>query len=62
LLSLCWQEMDVTHTPFYIIESKPIISPAKYQPQTELDTTGVEMMSQRITELTEEVERLKQKQ
>ena len=62
LLSLSWQELDVTHTPFYIIESKPIISPAKFAPQTELDTTGLDMMTQRVAELTEEVERLKQKQ
>jgi hypothetical protein len=62
LLSLCWQEMDVTHTPFYVIESKPILSPAKFAPQTELDTTGLDMMNQRVAELTEEVERLKQKQ
>lgn len=59
LLSLCWQELDVTHTPFYIIESKPIISPAKYSPSTELDTTGLDMMSQRITELETEVEQYK---
>lgn len=62
LLSLCWQELDVTHTPFYIIESKPIISPAKFAPQTELDTTGLEMMTQRLRELEEELERMRQKQ
>jgi len=62
LISLSWQEMDVTHTPFYIIESKPILSPAKYAPQTELDTTGLEMMTQRMRELEEDVERLRAKQ
>ena len=62
LLSLCWQELDVTHTPFYIIESKPIISPAKFAPPTELDTTGLDMMTQRMAELEQEIERLRQKQ
>jgi len=62
LLSLSWQETDVTHTPFYIIESKPIISPAKFAPPTELDTTGLDMMTQRMAELEQEIERLRQKQ
>ena len=59
LLSLCWQEMDVTHTPFYIIESKPIISPAKYTPQTQIDDSGLLDMEQRIEAMTAELEEMR---
>ena len=58
LLSLCWQEMDVTHTPFYIIESKPIISPAKFAPSTELDDTGLLDMEQRVNAMQEKLDKL----
>jgi len=58
LLSLCWQEMDVTHTPFYIIESKPIISPAKWSPSTEVDDSGLLDMEQRVREMQEKLDKL----
>jgi hypothetical protein len=37
LLSLSWQALDVTHTPVYIIESRPLISPSKGSPDTVFD-------------------------
>ena len=58
LLSLSWQAKDVTHTPFYIVEStKPnIVTPFKGQPSTEFDATGLMEMQHKIEELTEKLE------
>ena len=57
LMSLSFQEIDVTNTPFFIVETKPIIIPdMKRQPSTEFDATGLMEMQQKIEALTEKLE------
>lgn len=52
LISLSFQGMDVTHTPFVIIESRPVIMAGKGgQPEGVEDAGGIMMMKQRIEEL-----------
>jgi len=52
LISLSFQGLDVTHTPFVIIESRPVIMAGKGgQPETTEDAGGVLMMKERIEEL-----------
>lgn len=59
LLSLSWQEKDVTHTPIYIVESrKPnvVVPNLRQRPDTELDYTGMMQMNQRMQEMEAELE------
>lgn len=53
LLSLSWQALDVTNTPFYIVESRPVIFPkGGNYPSDQIDETG-------MLEMKEELERLR---
>jgi len=52
LLSLSWQALDVTNTPWYVVESKPVVIAGKGgSPSARSDDAGVLMMKQRIEEL-----------
>jgi hypothetical protein len=55
LLSLSWQSLDVTQTPVYLIESRPVIDMkgGRGAPEGSLDSTG-------LAEIQEEIERLKE--
>lgn len=55
LLHFSFQEIDVTHTPVYLIESRPVVFPQKagagLTPETEIDAMGQLEMRNRIQEL-----------
>lgn len=55
LLHFSFQELDVTHTPVYIIESRPVVFPQKggagMTPETETDAMGQLEMQNYIREL-----------
>lgn len=55
LLSLSWQELDVTNTPWYVIESRPVIFPkGGGSPAGELDEAGQMEMQEELNELRAE--------
>ena len=60
LLHFSFQQVDVTHTPVYIIESRPVVFPQKtgagMTPETEVDAMGQLEMKHRIQELEEQAE------
>lgn len=59
LLSLSWQALDVTNTPWYIVETRPLVWAGKTgagSPEAKVDAGGVLMMKQRIEELEAQVE------
>lgn len=56
LLSLSWQALDVTNTPWYIIETKPIVMAGKAgSPEARSDDAGMLMMKQHIAELEAQI-------
>jgi hypothetical protein len=58
LLSLSWKALDVTNTPMYIIESRPVIIPKFSQgPNTEVDTSGFDALTQEVDRLREKVDK-----
>lgn len=62
LLSLSWQALDVTNTPWYVVESRPVVMAGKGagSPEARTDDGGVLMMKQRIEELEKLMEANKQ--
>lgn len=55
LLSLSWQEIDVTNTPFYIVESRPVVIPKLGgYPSDQIDETGMIEMKEELDQLREE--------
>lgn len=59
LLHFSFQALDVTNTPPYIIESRPVVFPQKagagLTPETEIDAMGQLEMKNRIQELEEKL-------
>jgi hypothetical protein len=55
LLSLSWQEIDVTNTPFYIVESRPVVIPKLGgYPSDQVDETGMLEMKDELEKLRDE--------
>ena len=57
LLSLSWQALDVTNTPWYIVETKPVVIAGKGSgsPDSETDPAGLAIMQQEVERLKEQM-------